>query len=303
MRKTFLAIGIYCLVICLEAHVFYSPEMLEEKLNHYTAQERKAIHKDLQIVKSICFPEETVSQKHPTYVATAGAPGARKTTILEKFIKTDDRYKNCVHLDPDSRGLKFMVHTYISQSLSPTVIAEVHDYNQVIKNAYEHWVLASTYICSELLEEALENHYDIAHGTTLTGDVAEGLLKAIQEEGYEITLLLCGCSSEFRAEAIRYRNQEQRFYQSSPEDTLQRAKLFPQKMEIYFKYANHLHFFWSDTLSTLESLAASYENGILTIHEEDTWKSFVEKYEEDRMILIREGKQIASLRDLLNRRR
>lgn len=287
--------------ISLQAHFFYSPEMLDSNLKKYSEEEKQAIEKDLIVVQGVCFPENPQSKDHPIYIATAGSPGSRKTTILEKFLKSHSDYADCIYLDPDPRALKYMVNTYISRSLSPLVISETKDYGTVIKNAYNKWRYGSTHICAALLEKAFQNRYDVAHGTTLTGDVVPRLLKTLKEAGYEITLLLCSAEDEFRVQAIQHRNEVQRFYQSSPEDAIAKGKFFPQRMETYFTYANKLYFFWSDSLDTPERLAASYEEGKLLIHDPLAWDCFVQKYEKDRQALHAEGKDLPSFQDLITK--
>ncbi len=297
----FLIIFFATAAISVQAHFFYPQEMLDSNLKTYSEEEKRAIQKDLSVVQSVCFPENPQSKTRPIYLATAGSPGSRKTTILEKFLKTHLEYADCIYLDPDPRTLKYMVHTYISRSLSPLVISESKDYLTAIKNAYEKWRFASMYICSTLLEKAFLNRYDVAHGATLTGEIVPRLLNTIKEAGYEITLLLCCAEDEFRVQAIKYRNEVQRFYQSSHEDAVAKGKLFPQRMESYFTYADKLHFFWSDNLETPERLAASYEEGELLIHDPLAWDCFVQKYEKDRQALLAEGKNLPSFQDLITK--
>jgi len=78
-------------------------------------------------------------------------------------------YQGGVYLDPDPRTLKFMVHTYYAQSLSPLVISQAKDYNEVIKNAYDKWRYGSNYIVLTLFEEAIAKGRSIIYGTTSTG--------------------------------------------------------------------------------------------------------------------------------------
>ncbi len=125
-------------------------------------------------------------------------------------------------------------------------------------------------------------------------------MRNVKEAGYEITLLLCSADDAFRENAIRYRNEVQRFYQSSPEDAVSKGKFFPQKMETYFKYADKMHFYWSDALDRPERLAAKWSSGELTILDEDAWSRFVQKYESDRALLLTEGKVIPPFENLLN---
>lgn len=297
MKKVFLAAILA--MSSVHAHFFLSEEMINSNLKSYTEEEKVAIQKDLAVVKSVCFPDKLVSKKHPIYVATAGSPGSRKTTILEKFLHNNAAYADCVYLDPDPRTLKYMVHTYISRSLNPYMIAETGDYNLVIKNGYDKWRAASNYISGTLTEEVLSNHADFAHGTTLTGDVVPGLLQKLKDNGYEITLLLCSATDDFRVASVIYRNDVTRFYQSSPEDIVSKGKFFPQRLKTYFTFADKLYFYWSDNINETEHLAATFDKGKLTVQDQEAWNLFSQKYESDREALRAEGKDLLSWDDLI----
>ncbi|MFN0065571.1 MAG: hypothetical protein ACKVOH_04975, partial [Chlamydiales bacterium] len=133
---TFMLACLTC--VGLHAELFFTPEMISTHLQSYTEKEIRLLAKDLDVVRSICLAD-SANTETPFYLATAGAPGSRKTTILEKFIAAHPAYQGGVYLDPDPRTLRFMAHTYYAQSLTPFVISQTGDYNQVIKNAYDKW--------------------------------------------------------------------------------------------------------------------------------------------------------------------
>ncbi len=122
----------------LHAELFFTPQMIASHLEGYTDSEIGLIKKDLDVVRSICLAG-TRNVDTRFYLATAGGPGARKTTILEKFVSTHPEYQEGVYLDPDPRTLKYMVHTYYARSLNPLVISTAENYDQVIRNAYDKW--------------------------------------------------------------------------------------------------------------------------------------------------------------------
>ncbi len=272
----------------LSAHIFYSPEMRSANLSHYSVDEIDQVEKDLTVVRSVCFPQNPEKSSPPQYLATAGAPGCRKTTLLELFLATEEKYSNCIYLDPDPRSLKYMVHTY-HQQLTPLAIANCDHHEALIKEAYNKWRYGSTHIAATLLEEAFQKGYDVAHGTTSTGKFVPQILTNVKEAGYEITLLLCYADKEFAGDAIRYRNKEIRFYQNSPEDAAKKALLFPQRIRTYFTHADNLYFYWSEELFSPSLLAATFKQGKLEILDEKGWRAFSMKYEEDRLELAAEG--------------
>jgi hypothetical protein len=122
----------------------------------------------LPLFRSVCL-DDTHNTNTRFYLATAGAPGARKTTILEKFVANHPEYQEGVYIDPDPRTLKFMAHTYYAQSLNFLVISQTQNYDQVIKNAYEKWRAGSNYIVLTLFEEAVAAGRSIIYGATSTG--------------------------------------------------------------------------------------------------------------------------------------
>lgn len=275
----------------LQAALFFTPQMIAKHLETYTDQEKQLLEKDLAVVRSVCL-DDTHNTKTRFYLATAGGPGARKTTILEKFVAAHPEFQEGVYLDPDPRTLKFMVHTYYAQSLNSLVISQTSDYSQALKNAYDKWRWGSNYIVLTLFEEAVAAGRSITYGTTSTGAHTPNFFAKLKENGYQIVLLLCSCPDKVRQKAIEYRNEVVRFYQSSPEDALAKGKFFPQRMQAYFAYADTMYFYWSDDLFSPERLAAVWHNGKLEIQDSEAMNRFAEKYEEDRAALAAEGQTI-----------
>jgi hypothetical protein len=292
--------GLFCLFcLALRAELFFTPEMISSHLKTYSDEEIQLIKKDLEVVRGICLGG-TQNTETRFYLATAGAPGSRKTTILEKFVAGHPEYQEGVYLDPDPRALKFMVHSYYARSLTPLVIANTETYADVIKNAYEKWRAGSNYIALTLLEEAFATGRSIIYGTTSTGSHLPNFFAKLKENNYRIVLLLCSCPDDVRFEAIKYRNDTVRFYQSSPEDAMAKEIFFSQRMETYFTYADQLYFYWSDSLFNPERLAGIWKDGKLDIYDADAMQSFINKYETDRAALEARGQFIPCLTKLLN---
>lgn len=275
----------------LQAELFFTPQMIAKHLESYTDKEIELLDKDLAVVRSVCLGD-TCNSDTKFYLATAGGPGARKTTILEKFVAAHPEYQEGVYLDPDPRTLKYMVHTYYAKSLTPLAISEAKDYSEVIKNAYEKWRAGSNYIVLTLFEEAVDLGRSIIYGTTLTGGHIPNFFAKLKERDYKIVLLLCSCPDHVRKEAVQYRNDVVRFYQSSPEDAVSKGRVFPQRFGAYFKYADIMYFYWSDDLFSPERLAAVWRNGRLEIQDAEAMQLFAEKYESDRKALASEGQII-----------
>jgi hypothetical protein len=297
----FLTLILACLTtICVQAELFFTPQMIATHLETYTDKEVQLIEKDLSVVRSVCLGG-TCNTDSRFYLATAGGPGARKTTILEKFVATHPEYAGGVYLDPDLRALKFMAHTYYAQSLNSLVVSQNKDYDQVIKNAYNQWRPGSNYIALTLFEEAVAAGRSIIYGTTSTGAHIPNFFAKLKKNGYKVVLLLCSCPDHLRQEATEYRNQVVRFYQCSPEDAVAKGKIFPQRMGAYFAHADLMYLYWSDDLFSPEKLAAVWRDGKLEEHDKEALKRFVEKYEADRLTLAAEGQIIPAFETYISK--
>lgn len=283
----------------LHGELYFTPQMIFSHLKEYSEDDILLINKDLDVIRSVCL-EDSQNAKHRFYLATAGAPGARKTTILERFVDSHPEYQAGVYLDPDARTLKFMVHTYHAKALNHLLISGTNNYDEVIKNAYEKWRGGSNYIMLTLLEEAFKKGRSIIHGTTSTGKQIPDLFAKIKQNKYEIILVLCSCSNTLRYEAVDYRNRFIRFYQSSPEDAVLKGLLFPQKMGDYFAYADKIYFYWSDDLFSPERLGGVWLKGNLEIHDQEAMNRFINKYENDRSDLEKDGIRIPSFQTFIN---
>lgn len=281
--------------------LYFTPKILEEFLQTYTAAEKELIEKDLQVVRSVCFAGIKPAARKPFYLATAGGPGARKTTILERFIAAHPEYQTGVYLDPSQRGLKFMAHTYYSQSLNAKLIAENIQYLPAVRAAYEKWQNASIYICLKLIEEAFGKNLSVVHGTTSTGDHVARFFSQLHHRGYEIKLLLCSSPDQFRYDAVKYRNTEQRFYQSTPKEAFNKGKLFTERMPVYFEMADELYLYWSGSLMEPEQLAMVFSRGMAQTLHSAAATAFIAKYEADRADLFSKGKELPAWRDLVEK--
>lgn len=246
---------------------------------NYSPKEKTLIQKDLNNIRETCFSGYT-SNKELTYLATAGAPGASKSTILETYINNDS---NFIYLDPDQRALKFMINTYY-QSLDNYKISKAESYSSIQKEAYNKWRDASNYITNTLLNEAFEKGYSIAHG--ITSDkvkVITPLYEKLKQKKYKIILLLCASTNENRLKAIEYRTTVQGFYQCAPEDIMSKSKMFLENFPIYFKYADEIHIFWTENfLDGSKEIAIAKKGETLKVIDQELLDKLKKDYEDVR---------------------
>jgi len=248
-------------------------------LKDYSEEERDLVEEDLSNIIKLCFRHKSPATGQPIYVATAGGPGAGKSTILETWLQC---HPDFVYADPDPRALKFMIETYL-QSLTYYKISKTSSYEDLLQTAYHKWRAASNYIACTILNMAFQKGFNITHGTTSTAKEVAELYKRLKEKNYKIILLLCGSSDQNRINAIRHRAKTQGFIQNSEQDAIQKGKLFPERFPIYFQNADEIHFYWTEDFSkgNIKAGTFSKKEG-LTIENQQAYNSFVKNYEDAR---------------------
>ena len=167
---------------------------VDSQLKGYSSKDVDLIKEDLANITRLCFRDAThpSQETQPIYIATAGGPGASKSTILEQYLESHPGF---VYADPDQRALVFMINTY-RQSLTNNEIRKSDSYKNLLKKAYEEWRSASNYIACTILNEAYAKAYNIAHGTTSTATQISGLYDRLKEKKYKIVLFLCASPDE-----------------------------------------------------------------------------------------------------------
>lgn len=271
----------------------FSREFIESFLQGYTSEELGRIEQDLIHVNQLSFYQVSPSSTTPSlYVATADGPGSAKSTTIETFLRENDLTKHFVYADPDAVSLKNMSYTYRA-SLSYFHFALSPSNHDALKDAYNKWRGASNYINHEILQKAfggekgLDEKYCVAHGTTSTYSKIASLYEKIKARGYHIKLLLCYSHDETRKQRIESRETEQGFVQSDLGDVIEKEKMFPERFDDYFKYADELVFYWNDELRhrELPVPCAKYMKAgdkiDLTILDEKNWLCFCRKYLKD----------------------
>ncbi len=275
-----------CQLVVAAPQELLNNDYVQKFLSEYSPAEVALIKDDLDNIRKLCFRNIIPAVTNERiYVATAGGPGASKSTTFENYL---DKKTNFVYLDPDQRALRFMINTY-SQEFSNGKISQkkVHtrsDWESLLHKAYNKWRPASNYITSVLLNEAFLNGENIAHGTTSTSEHVETLYKKLKENGYKIVLLLCYSTEEERIRALQHRFKNQSFIQIiDPQDIINKGKIFPERFPIYFQYADEIELYWIDNFLEGAMLAARLERGKgMTTYNAEAMQKFSQKYDKDR---------------------
>lgn len=256
--------------------------VVEQNLQDYTDEEKALIGDDLSNIDQLIFRNKSPNS-NAFYLGTAGGPGSCKSTILETILQNDPLFQNACYIDPDPQGLRLMINTYLTRGLSFYTISQAASFKDAQVKAYNYWRGGSNYIAQTLLNKAFKGGFNIAHGTTATSPVVEKFYKALKDKSYTITLVLCYATDETRGKTIQYRTETQANYQATPEDAIQKGKMFPERFPVYFQYADSLRLYWTDNFPSGGSKeVARIENQTLTIKDPIGYKSFVNQYEEDR---------------------
>lgn len=257
------------------------PELLP-----YREEILEAIEQDRKINEDM-VRRGVLKSSSPLYVASGGAPLAGKTTVLEKIIKDDPtRLKSALYADPDQTGIPLMVN--LNRILLSTLMkADKRGFRYVQKRAYDVARPASNIFTNNNINWAIENSVNLVHGTTMTSPFIRNLMTSIRDAGYRIELNLVGAEDETRMVGADYRAEMQANYQATSEDVRDKGLAFPQCMADYFTHGDKISIYWHDDVTTDAVLAAVYENGRMELVDEQAYESFVNKYDEDCMILAR----------------
>lgn len=271
-----------------EDNSFVPSHIVDGFLKDYSEQEKSSIRMDLKHIEDLAFDAKKPSpEKARLYIATVGAPGASKSTILENYLeKHYEIAKACVYMDPDQRALKFMTATYW-QSMTCGRISKSPLYQDCARAAYEKWRGASNYIANTLLNKAYTQGFSIAHGTTSQSPQVVDLYKKLRQKDYKIVLLMCMSDAENRALAVKQREEKQGFVQSTQTDFVEKEKAILKNMPNYFQYADVIHVYWVEKFDQGATQVATFakENGWVTHAGQQKWVAKIKAvYEENKSL-------------------
>lgn len=268
----------------------FHKDFVESKLTTYNVAEKALILNDLTTITSLSF-HSAKREDAPIYLATAGAPGSGKSTTLETYLQKDG-YKHFVYVDPDQMALRNMLYTYLS-NLRTLDFATAESNHAALKTAYEKWRDASNYIALNIMNSAFvadENNkrYSIAHGSTSTSPATRENYTELKKAGYKIILLLCYAENDTRLHLNSIRETQQGFVKITSEDMINKEVLFPKRFDLYFEFADEIHFFWNNSLEhqRLPTPCAHYQKLVtgtpkFTVLEANEWRLFCTKYAKD----------------------
>lgn len=201
------------------------------------------------------------------------------------------KFGNAARIDPDVWCLAFMDNAFhdFMMDLERWNVNTKEGFKNLQKKAYNILRPASNYMTLEMMNEAFLKRYDIVHGTTSTGGTVENICQKMHLVGREIHFLLCAAPDDQREVARKHREDVEKFYQVTPEDVVNKGKLFPQRMGLYFTHGDVLEIFWQEKACTDSVHAAHFENGEIKILNQDAYAAFIDNYARQAADLKRES--------------
>lgn len=245
-----------------------------------------ALSKDNQTIFDKAFEGKTPvsNQNNLLYVATGGPPLSGKSTLLEQELNgnNDVRYSQAIRVDPDEYTLPFMQNTrnlLANDASSQDVYTALRPGSNIIANG--------------LLNSAATHGYNIAHGTTMTNPKASGMLDTLGELGYTRRILLTDAPDASRQEMKAYREGSGDFHATSS-DFINKGVGSAQSATTAFLHADEVRVYWKPEREVDHVLAASYSNGIKTIHDQNALDQYATQYEQKRGVLQQQGRDLPS---------
>lgn len=204
----------------------------------YTLEEQERVKKDAQSVwHSVAG---SYHQKGPKVaIFTAGGPGAGKTTLLNQLR---DPQVPCI--DFDDVALKGMKSTYRAENDSST-------------KAYTKWRPGSHYVTHTVTANVWRLGYSFYFSTTSTSPYTKNTYKKLKDLGYTLKIIHLSAPDQVRIDSIKKR--EETWVQSTPEGTITKGRLLPQRInDTFLAFADEIDFYWRGAVEENGRLAAKW---------------------------------------------
>jgi hypothetical protein len=246
---------------------FLAKDVNRKLLARYSTDELSLIYADLLSLQESLFAGAT---KAPIYLATAGGPGAGKSTVLEGYMKNSEI--QFVYADPDRAALLRMEKTYK---------ADLAAKKRTPEEAYNHWRDASNFLANYFLAKALRNGYAVAHGTTMTAPAAvlEKIFATLKNVyGRKIHLLHITCNEAVREESEHAR-RARGVVQCTWEDFHNKNTAFFARLPQYL-VADQVDFYYRSKLDNA-ACVASRSNGKTIVSNSEGFTAIQQLHEDN----------------------
>ncbi|MGA8163531.1 MAG: zeta toxin family protein [Waddliaceae bacterium] len=219
--------------------------------------------------------------EQPWIVVTAGAPGAGKTTVLERDLKeaAEAGQPRPVYVDPDAVFLKEMYAQHDPRDLFSQLNDEDESKTEdkplterhIRQMVYNLLRPASNGKTHQMLSNAIKLKLPIYFGSTSTNPRTPGSFQFYKNEGYRIRVPYVIAPDDIRWGSIKRRDGT--FVQTTEEDTREKGKLLPQRIhDTFLTFADQIDFWYRDQVdgaavkvAEWKKLSDSEHQGELTI--------------------------------------
>lgn len=244
---------------------FLNAGLILQGLDSYSDNDLMLIYEDLVTMRDQIFEQ---ASRAPTYLATAGAPGCGKTTLLERLIG-DSKKLRFAYIDPDA---------FLNQ-MERTYRADIAKNRRTPAQAYTHWRDASNFMANFLLALALKEGFAIAHGTTMTSPHIKKMLQSIQSTyDYQIELLHLTVEEPIRV-ASKLKRESSGDFRCTQVDFENKLAMFHHRLPDYLLTAQKIDFYFRSEMDK-NRLVATFRDGELSVFRMSIWNRMEKMHNE-----------------------
>ncbi len=236
-----------------------------------------------------------ISEKHdieglkgflkPLYIASAGGPGAGKSTALFQYVSSlfnVDVPKEAWHESSLSEAMSKIFTEVPAALVSPdrrgilSLALKNRDEPTSDRAFYLKWRWASNFLSNVALNVAFQNRRNIVHDTTLSGRTALDNLKALKNSGYCLAVFMQGAPLRTREEAADKRNET--FFQSLKGNVTDQDTAFAEKISQIVPLTDLAVIGWRNAANEEAKQVAKIANGTLLVLDEEGFERYCSAY-------------------------
>ncbi len=228
---------------------FLSGDSFDHK-KAYTREEAARVNADIEALwTKIIADAKPLPKGHKDLVATisAGAPGAGKTTVMNKIKEG----QHVPYVCPDDVCLKGQTQTYLADIERGMNKDAAYTKWRPASNAANHILLGN------LIKGNEKGRYPFFFGTTSQSPFTFKFYEHLKEHGYKIHIIHVSAPDEVRDKSIQQRDKT--FVQTTPEDVRDKGlEVTKRVQDTFLKYADTMDLYYRDQVSGDAVLAANW---------------------------------------------
>jgi len=249
------------------------------RVNTYSEDESKRLREDIH--KIYWNVVNACDGGDPIAVISAGAPGAGKTTLMERLLKQEKT--KVAYCDPDAVCLQLMNRTWRAELEKR--LEEVADTpedalfwieKEVHQDMYNKWRPASNAANHLILAHFIRQKMPFYFGTCSASPHAANTFSYLKEQGYKIHLIHVMAPDDVRWQSIQVRDRS--FVQTTEKDICEKGKMIPQRIhDTYLAFADQIDFYYRGKVSEEAVLVATWvkESEEISVHDKPAYEKLV----------------------------